>query len=54
MSDDFLAWSHELEAGRKLDELTGLREIKEELAAFRRGLSVEEYEAERRAERREK
>ncbi|WP_175392948.1 hypothetical protein [Leisingera sp. JC1] len=48
MTERFEEWSEELEKGRSLDEQTGLDELHEELDAYRRGLTVEEYERERR------
>lgn len=48
MTERFEDWSEELAAGRSLAEQTGLDEIREELAAYARGLTVEEYERERR------
>lgn len=48
MAERFEDWSDDLAAGRSLSDQTGLSEIKEELDAFARGLTVEEYEQERR------
>lgn len=48
MTERFEDWSEELAAGRNLSDQTGLSEIKEELDAYARGLTIEEYEKERR------